>query len=323
MVRETSEGVCYDSINHHILNRCISLGSMNLIRDVTMWTLEYVSPSIVLSFLTVVITAIPFIFERTSRHMRGKTLTLYDVVRFTLIGVYHRIGYSYTIVSILKFVIDQPAPCTCSTASRPVSENMPYMYTSTATVIALTIFDLAAFGPAWVYVIAAVIGIVPNILYLLSGWASIAQVLGTMLLSTSLHIYSSRTSNRAMLIEGVILLIANLSGLIWYVVRGKKMDANDSPVVALFRGVLVLIYDVFLVLRFLMRNKWGYFTIHRGVMIAEDDVTALRSSLLTSESDVANYRIIMSGDKRDGIIGFCAVLLLKTVEYALRQIKSK
>ena len=317
-----SEGVCYDTINHNILNRCISLGCMNAMRSLTQRLFEFVSTSIFLSFLTVVIAALPFIFERTSRQMYGKTLILYNVIRFTIIGVYHRIGYSYTIVSILKFGISQPSPCHCGTASRPASENQPYMYSSTTTVIALAVFDLAQFGPVGVYVIAAVIGIVPNLFYLLSGWASIAQVVGTMFLAAALHIYSSRTSNRMMLVEGVVLLIANVGGLVWYVSRGENMDAADSPVVALFRGILVLVYDVFLVLRFLMRNDWGYFTINRGVIMAEDEGMTLRSSLLTSDRDIANYRDIIDGDKRDGIIAFLAVVLLKTIEYTLREMKS-
>ena len=317
-----SEGVCYDSINHNILNRCFSTGSMNLGRIITEGMFEYISTSIVISFLSVLITALPFIFERTSRQNYGKATRLYNVIRFTLLGVYHRIGYSYTVVSILKFIIKQPGPCKCSNASSPLTENMPYAYTNTAMVISLTIFDFASFLPAIAYPLSAAIGILPNLCYILSGWASLAQVFGTAFFAAALHIYSSRTSNRMMLIEGCVLFVVNFCALIWYVAKGQNSDVKNTPVVTLFRGILVLLYDIFLILKFLMRNQWGYFTIQRGMLLVEDESSTLRSSLLSSDDEVGGFKHILSVDKRDGIIALLAVVLMKTIEYTLRDIKS-
>ena len=317
-----SEGTCYDNINHNILNRCFSLGAMNLLRETTDSMFQLLSTTIVLSFLAVLITALPFIFERSSRQMYGKVTRLYNVIRFTLIGVYRRIGYGYTVLSILMLVIKQPAPCKCTQASGASSQNMPYAYTQTAIVIAMTIFDFGSLAPRIAYPLGIVIGFVPNLFYLLSGWASLGQLFGTAFLAASLHIYSSHTSNKMMLIEGCILLAVNFGALVWYMAKGQAHDVKNSPVIRLFRGVIVLLYDIFIVLKFLMRNQWGYFSIQRGLLLVEDETSSLRSSLLGSDEEARSFRQMISTDKRDGIIALLALVLLKTIEYTLRDIKS-
>lgn len=316
------EGVCFDNINHHFLNRCFAFGAMNYIRNFTSSFFSYFSPSITASMIPIMITVIPFIFERSSKQTYDKTLRLYNVVRFTLLGFYHRLTYGYSVASVLKYLINQPAPCKCAAASSPYSLNQPYQYSFMVTVLAMTIFDFSKYAPLPIYLISGMVLFLPNIFYILSGWASIGQVLGTVFLAAALHIYSRKTSNRAMFIESCFLFTVNLIFLVYYVVAGDIYDVRDSPVVTLFRGLLVLAYDIFLVLKFVIRNQWAYFTVEKGMILVETESTALRSTLFGTDEDITNFQQVMNTDKRDGLIAFITLILLKTVEYTLRDIKS-
>ncbi|KAH0795878.1 hypothetical protein GPJ56_000245 [Histomonas meleagridis] len=310
--------VCVDNINGNILNRCITVEDYGPLREFTQTFFNIVYPAIFTSVIIILITLLPFIFELSSKQLYRKSLRLYNIVRFTLLSLFHRVAYCYTVCSILRYLINQPAPCSCGKISSSKTQNQPYMYTCTAVMVAMTLFDFHQFSPKFFYILGAFILVFPSLFYMLSGWASLGQILFTTFLSIGLHIYSSKTSNRVMFVESIILFLANLIGMIVITYDKKNLtnfSVRDSPASLMIRGALCALFVVAHDLLFLIENKWGYFTIKSGMLIVENEQTNIRSAIMSSDDEVAMFHKTLKNDKTYGVVFFVVMILLKSCEY--------
>lgn len=314
---------CIDNINSNILNRCVIVTHYEPLRKFTQSFFNIIYPTIITSVVIILITILPFIFDLSSRLLYKKSLRLYNIVRFTLMSLLHRVSYCYSFCSILRYLIKQPSPCTCGKYSTTKTLNMPYMYTFTSAIVSLTLFDFAQFSPIAFHSLAIFTGIVPNIFYWIDGYASLGQILATLFLAVFLHIYSSRTSNRVMLIEATILLILNLSFFIKIYKDNNSGDfsVRESPLSLMMRGSLCCFIVIAHDLCFLIENKWGYFTIKSGMLIVENEQTNVRSTIMSSDDEVNIFYRTIKNDKRNFVLIFLFTVFVKSIEYYLKSIQ--
>ena len=314
---------CIDTINKNFLNQCIIVKGYEPLRKFTQSFFNIIYPSIITSVIIILITILPFIFELSSRQLYRKSLRLYNIVRFTLLSLFHRVSYCYSFCSILRYLINQPSPCTCGKYPPKRDINSPYMYTCCSTTVALKLFDFSQFSPIAFNLLALFTGIVPNIFYLLDGYASLGQILSTMFLTIFLHIYSSKSSNRMMLIEASILLVFNISFFIKIYNDDDSgvFSVRDSPLSLMLRGALCCFFVIAHDLCFLIQNKWGYFTIKSGMLIVENEQTSVRSTIMSSDDEINIFNRTIKNDKRNCVLIFLLTVFVKSIEYYLKNIQ--
>lgn len=311
--------VCAHKINSNFLNRCTAIRDAPTIRTVIPNIFAFIYPAHILSILAILIFLLPFVFSLSSRQSFGKTLRLYNVVRFTILSLFQLIGYSLHLTAILRWFIRQPAPCDCQSQGMSNNENfnMPYFYTVGSVSIALYVFKFKKFDKVIAYFASIFIGVVPNIFYILTGWASIGQVLFSALLGSLLYLFASRTNNIVVIIENVIYF-GFLIGIFLYILV-NRLTIYYRFSIQILRGILISIYEIYEVLAFSKRTSWSYLNINKGVLLIEYQSEAIRSSLLEQEDEGKQYYEALRIDKRDGAIGLLICIAETMIEEALNK----
>ncbi|OHS97950.1 hypothetical protein TRFO_35716 [Tritrichomonas foetus] len=312
---------CAHQINDNFLNRCCIVPQAVIIREVVQDIFKLIYPATLILLLMLLLLILPFIFSRTSRSSALKSQQLYNSIRFTLLSLFHRIAYSYSIIPLLSYFIHQPAPCSCVGVSTPEIYNSPYVYSFSSAMAGISLIDFASFSPKILYPLGIIVTIVPSICYILCGWASIGQSLFSISLAFLLFLYSSNTSNVVMLIESIILIIANFVVLMIEICSktSKDIDSDIRISPSLIRGLLALFYELFLVLRFVQKNNWTFWQVEKGKKLIIDDQSTIRSSLLSGDQ-TASFFGNVSSDEIDGIVGMIFAIFMGCIMHVVKGI---
>lgn len=312
---------CHSTINDNILNKCLVIKDAEIIRTLTSSLFKIIYPWPLLTTLLILIVILPMVFSGTSHSLQEKALRIYNVSRFTLLSMFHRFSYCYTLCTGLSLFIKQSAPCVCAEFSDTLQQNMPYIYSYASASMGLILIHFSSFIPIVMLSLGIFIIIVPSILYILCGWSSIAQALVSVLLACILGFISNRTSNKLMLIEDCCFLVFNVV-CVFYIFYGKDPEYIEEwrrvKILQNFINAgIALFVELFLVIRFLIDNNWAYFTIEKGSMMVYDQGMALRSSLFTNEQ-AQEFSRRMRKDTIDGLIAFFIMIGFNVLRYVVR-----
>lgn len=299
---------CINTINDHILNRCLAQKYSLLIREINGSLFYYFRPNISMALLIILQLVLPYIFKHTVRSNRQKAKSIYEIVKYAFLSIFHQIVYAYTLVPWVSYWIYAPGPCSCDRMRAP-SHNFPYAYSIANVITGLIILEYSKFIPYILYPLGFIVLIVPSILYVLGGWASIAQCISSCLIGVFLHYMSILTPIYFRLIEDVLLLIANFVTLGFSIKANLAGVLNDSVPSQIIHGIGSLIYDFWMNIRFLQKNNWAYGNVSHEMVAESKESKILKSSLLSID-DSAQFLTRMNSDSIDVVIGFIEIIVV-------------
>jgi len=311
----SSTSSCYHHIHDDVFNRCYSLPDSILIRNISKEVFYYFTPSILMACIVILQLILPFVFSSTSKANQSKAMRLYNVTRFFLLSLFHRITYAFSLVPWLSFWIKQPGPCSCTDLRVPTL-NFPYQYTFSSVTCGMALFDFSSFNPVVLRILGSILLLVPSTVYVLSGWASLAQVLASGLFAIFLHYFHTLSTNLVALIENSGLLIANLITLFFTLAEDKVSKKKASP--SIIHGIAALLYDTFLMIRFIQKNNWTFVNVSHESVVSETSGHRSLSSTLIDADETAAFSQRMTTDQIDSIFAFFVVIFIDGATYSAK-----
>jgi len=306
-------------INEHFLNRCFAIDNSSFVRGIVEQVFYYFSPKIIMGCIVILQLVIPHIFSKATKSHHDKALRLYNIISFSLMSLFHRITYTFTLVPWVRYFINQPGPCS-SAFLRVPSYNFPYSYSVSSVIFGMAILDFSSFKPSFLVPLSLLLIFVPSTAYVLVGWVSIGQVVSSSMLAVFLHYFTILTNNMVTIIEILVLLVANIATLFISIPQDMNTERNSSY--HMIHGLGALFYDLYLIIQFLSNNEWTFIDVSRdSVKISMNNENVKHGSLrqtLVEMEESASFDERMASDKKHGFIAFMILLLIDGLNYMSR-----
>ena len=297
----------YSYLGDMWLNKCYLVPKYQRIMDgVTSHLLRWTEPFVLVTCCLVVLLLLPLIFLVPAGDAYQKMSRLYNVVRLSVMTLFHRLLYIYVVVSPMAFAIGQNPPCralyVASSQAFHALYYLPNARYSSFCLLMLYMWSLATATKkrySWIFpVIMVLFGV--NMLF--TGDLSVTQAAFTCSLSYTLHFYAMRIPFWFLHVENILVPLGLFCALV--VDRERYFDDLDA-LGRVIAGFSLWMADALMLGRY-HYTRAGFVSIGRPIDLEweADSKSNAYFSILSSDGEDA-FASNLAADLVDSIVAVC------------------